>query len=62
MNVIDFEVDQGARRAVFEQQAYGTRLKEHHAGRIENADWWCIEQALIKKALARGMSSTCCAT
>lgn len=48
MHIIDFEVDQGARRAVFKQQAYGTRLKKTHAGRIEDADWSGVEQPLLE--------------
>jgi len=53
MHVIDFEIDQGACRAVLEQQTYGTRLKEHQARRIEDPGRWCAEQALIEGPCTR---------
>jgi Dienelactone hydrolase family len=53
LQVIDSEIDEGAGRTVFEQQAYATCLKEHHGRLIKGAGWRCVEQALVKRPRAR---------
>lgn len=51
--VIDLEIDQRARRSLFQQQPDMSCLEEQQPGRIEDAGRLCIKQALVEGLRSR---------